>query len=403
MVSKAMNSMNMIRKMLLTYALSMVTLILQAQGICTVKGELLNDTLCYTNAKLKKVYLTFIDEYDRFINIDSAEVKNGKYRFKHNIKENEPVLLYLITGFDNGNIMFFMEPGEVVIRTRSAAYPSSSSVAGTVTNDLFSEYKLISERCTEEQADSIRKLSESRGREWMDSKEGFDYRNRIGARAVMKCNTERLKFLLDNNSSPLSPLMMERELLPMLSNAYAEQILNSLSPSLKGHPYYRAVNNAVRAKELKVGGELPDIPLPLRDGSVAHLSDFRGKYVLLDFWASWCGPCMRELPYLKQLYDETLDKREQFVIVSFSIDNKEKAWKDAIMNKDIDRDGWVHGSDLMGWGSPSARMMGVEAIPRMILIDPDGKAVSFTLRGEELVRRVKQILSGDKYYLNEKK
>lgn len=402
MVSKAMNNMKILHKIFLTGALLFVGVSLHAQGVCTIKGELLDDSLCYTPESVKKVYLTRIDEYDRFINVDSAEVKKGKYRFKYKLQQDEPVMLYAITGFDNGYIAIFIEPGEIVVRTKSAAYPSSSNVSGTVTNELYTRYKLIAERCVNEQFDSIKLQSKLRGNEWLGGKEGFEYRNSIGALSVMKCNSERLKFLLDNNDSPLAPLMMARELSHMLSNAYAEQMLNSISPKIKNHPYYRAFNNMVRARDLKVGNELPDISIPLRDGTTVQLSDFRGKYVLLDFWASWCGPCIRELPYLKQIYDETLDKQEQFVIVSFSIDNNEKAWKDAIASKDIDRKGWVHGSDLIGWGSPSAKMMGVESVPKIILVDPEGRAISFSLRGEELVRRVKQILSGDKYYLNSK-
>ena len=89
---------------------------------------------------------------------------------------------------------------------------------------------------------------------------------------------------------------------------------------------------------------------------------------------------------------------DKFALISFSVDDKEKAWKDAISSKNINKEHWVHASDLLAWGSPAARMLGVKAIPMIFLIDPEGRMISSSLRGEELVRRVRQIMSGDLYY-----
>lgn len=370
-----------------------------AQEVCLIEGHILNDSLRNSAERIKKVYLTQMDEYERFTNIDSATVKKGKFKFKHRVEADAPVLLHFITGFDNGNIPVFVEAGKIQIEVPKAAYPGGSRVSGSTNNDLYTQYKEINARCFRLQSDSIKALAKAHGSQWMDSPEGNAARMRMGAAALIQADAERIEFLLGHNNSPLAPLMMQREILPMLTQAYAEQLVKTISPTLQNHPYQRAFSNAVRAMDLKVGNEVPDITIPLTDGRTASLSDYRGRYVLLDFWASWCGPCIKELPYLKQLYEETAAHRERFTIISFSLDNKEKAWKDAIKNKGIDLPEWVHGSDLLGWSSPAARMMGVTAIPKIILIDPEGKAISFSLRGEEMVRRVKQILSGDLYYL----
>ena len=392
--------------MVYRYILSVICSLLVALGsqaqICTIEGVMQNDSLHDTSQRIKKVYLTQMDEYERFYNVDSAKVKNGKFVFKYKMDKNAPVLLHFITGFDNGNIPVFIEPGNVSVEMDKAAFPSVAKVSGTYNNDLFAEYQKFSRKCIQIQIDKIREWKEQRGDEWLNSQEGFDERNRFGASALIECNADRIDFLLNHNDSPLMPLMMEREIYYMLDKAYAQQMLEAISPKLFNHPYYRSFSNAVRALDLRVGAEVPDITIPLVDGKITHLSDYRGKYVLLDFWASWCGPCMKELPFLKQVYEETKDKRERFVVVSFSIDTKEKAWKDAIQNKEIGLPEWVHGSDLFGWKSPAARMLGVTAVPKMILLDPDGKAISFSLRGEEMVRRVKQILDGDLYYLDKK-
>lgn len=373
---------------------------LQAQEVCTIKGHIAKDSLRYTTAPIKQVYLNRIDEYDRVKAIDSTRVVNGHFEFKYTIPANEPTQLYAISGFDNGLPMVFVEPGEVNVEIPDGAFPNGATITGTKNNELYKQYKSFSERCVKEQNDSLKMLFAQYGEKYIDTEKGRQHWLRIGAESLVRCNADRIDFLLNHNDSPLAPIMMEREIHYMLSNRYAEQLFNALSPVLKEHPYYRSFNNTIRALDLKVGSELPDITLPMLDGTKGKLSDYRGKYVLLDFWASWCGPCLREMPHLKQLYADTKDQQDKFVIISFSVDTKEKDWKKAIESKGINLEGWLHASDLLGWSSPSAKFMGVEAIPQMILIDPEGKAISFSLRGEELVRRVKQILSGDLYYLN---
>lgn len=371
-----------------------------AQGICRISGKI--DDATMGTGEIKKVYLTRIDEYNRHINIDSAKVKKGKYVFSYKLASEEPVMLYLITGFDDGNIEVFLEPGNVEVNTSSATEPANSAVSGTVTNNLYTEFKQISELYAQLQSDTIRKVSESNGIKWMESKEGREFRTRMQALMQIKCDARRFEFLLDNRTSPLAPLMMQRYFAPQLSETYAAQLMKTIPESMQ-HPYRRALYNKILSEQLRVGNDLPDISIPLRDGTITHLSDYRGKYVLLDFWASWCGPCMRDMPQLKQLYDETREYKDKFLIVSFSLDNKESAWKETVATLDIDREGWIHGSDLMGKESPVISYLNIESIPHMILVDPEGKAISFALKGEELKRRVKQILGGDLYYLNEKK
>jgi len=377
-----------------------------AQKECVIEGKVMKDSLRFTPKQIDKLYLSALDEYDRFVITDSAVLSkpdkrdNGarSFRFTHKFKEGEPTLLYFITGFDNGYIQVFLEPGTVNVRVRSAAFPAQNTVSGTPTNDLYAKYMAISERCVKEQTDSLNNAKKA-GISWGDEKQSMERWMRIGAASVLNGNAERLMFLLEHNNSPLTPLMFEKEIYYMFDKSYADMLLKSISPDLHNHPYYKSFSNLVKSLDLKVGGELPDITLPLADGSRKMLSDYRGKYVLLDFWASWCGPCRKEIPNIVRLYEDlTPAEMDNFAIISFSLDNKDKAWRDAIKQLSMDKDGWVHASDLFGWGSPAVKQMGVDAVPKAILIDPEGRAISFSLRGEELARRAKQILSGDLYY-----
>ncbi len=383
------------RLLLFTLYLLPFTLTL-AQGVCIINGSIDKLELFRSKSPLKTIYLTAINEFDVATRVDSATIKKGKFQFKRNLAANEPVLLYTLTGFDNGALPVFVEPGTVTIRMADAAYPMGASVTGTTTNDLYADYKAISERTKRVQIDTLNTIRSRMGKQafeqWMDSEEGRTEWMRIGANELVRGTADRLQFILEHNDSPLAPLMLEKEIYFTLTNEYATHMLHTLSPTLKSHPYYRSYSNVVRALDLKEGSIVPDITIPLADGTTTTLDAFRGKYVLLDFWASWCGPCRKEIPHLVRLFDEMADKRDKFVIVSFSLDNKENLWKDAITSLGMHKEGWIHGSDLLAWGSPAARMMGVTAIPKAILIDPEGRAISFNLRGEELVRRVKQLV-----------
>ena len=118
------------------------------------------------------------------------------------------------------------------------------------------------------------------------------------------------------------------------------------------------------------------------------LSDFQGKYVLLDFWASWCGPCRQENPNLVKAYAAYNDKG--FEILGVSLDNKDgkEAWVNA-----IEKDGltWTQVSDLNSWNNEVARMYGVRAVPQSYLIDPEGVIVAQNLRGEALEEKLAEI------------
>ena len=381
----------MMKRLFLTCLMAMPLLGISAQK-CVIEGELTSDTLRFEQKKVSQVYLSTLDEYDAFHVIDSAKVVKGKFRFTRQVDTNAPTVLYFITGFDNGVVMFFLEPGTIKLRF-DAAFPLGYVVSGTPNNNLMMEYKAIQNKCVEEQKDSLRIIKEKYGEDFASIPEANSKWTAIGAQSLMMAYAEQLKFLARHNDSPLAPLMMDRELYFLFNKKLATRMVRSISPELKNHPYYLSLQNNVRAMELKVGDELPDVELPMKDGVKKRLSDYQGKFVLLDFWASWCAPCLKEMPKLKELYEENKDNN--FAIISFSLDNNDEAWRGAITRLDIEKPNWLHASDLRSWKSPSAVLMGVTTIPRTILVSPDGRAIAFDLRGDELIQKVEQVLMGE--------
>jgi peroxiredoxin len=139
---------------------------------------------------------------------------------------------------------------------------------------------------------------------------------------------------------------------------------------------------------LEVGDASINITLPAPDGKNKSLHELKGKVVLLDFWASWCGPCRKENPNVVQAYHKFKDKG--FTVFSVSLDQDRQRWLDA-----IEKDGLVwnnHVSDLLGWGSAGAKLYGVRGIPATYLIGPDGRIIGKDLRGAALERKLAEVL-----------
>ncbi len=342
-----------------------------AQGTCVINGTIEND-----GKKIKSVTLVRTNELGQEIEVATAKVKKGKYTFKRELAKDEPVLMYTIKGLSQ-DLEVFVEQGEVTVNTPSAEKPSESTITGTPTNDTYTEFKGI---------------VHSGGSLLLD---------REGAHEDIKRLSQMVRFLIDHNGSPMTPLMIERLLLWQLTPAYADQMLKTVALPLQNHPYYLSLRNKVLAGNLKVGNEVPDIQLPLLNGETKHMSDFRGKYVVLNFWANGSDKSAAMIEEVANLYDIVKENQEQIVIVSVALENDMAAWKTAVSSNGMDRDGWLNACDGMGADSPAAKLLGVERAPRIIIVEPEGRVVTLDMDIDELIIRIEQILSGDLYYLDQ--
>ncbi|WP_276088130.1 TlpA disulfide reductase family protein [Pedobacter sp. JY14-1] len=160
----------------------------------------------------------------------------------------------------------------------------------------------------------------------------------------------------------------------------------ALTPAGKESVYGRELGESLRIAAKTGIGVSPSFSVPGRDGGTVSLAAYKGKVVLVDFWASWCGPCRKENPNLVKAYEKYHGKG--FEIIGISLDDKKDKWLAAI---EADQLGWVHASDLKGWKSDLALEYGIRSIPMNFLVDANGKIIAKDLRGVALEKQLEKI------------
>jgi peroxiredoxin len=219
-----------------------------------------------------------------------------------------------------------------------------------------------------------------------------------------KLKTEEVKKTLESAKNPLLSMILALQIEDFGKPEYIsfhQGIAKKLSETYPGSPYSKdyqrmlaAFQNAVAMKEagatsIAVGQPAPDISLPNPDGKVYKLSDLKGKVVLLDFWASWCGPCRRANPSVVSAYNRF--KSKGFVVFNVSLDKDKQKWIDAIKQDGLNWE--YHVSDLRYWDSQAARLYGVQAIPQQFLIGKDGKIAAISQAGMSLESELEKMLN----------
>nr|WP_121272295.1 TlpA disulfide reductase family protein [Pedobacter schmidteae] len=192
-------------------------------------------------------------------------------------------------------------------------------------------------------------------------------------------NKAVLKFAQDNTASLagfyavnlLNPAEYEKELVD-----YSDKIKSNFNKNAAVTEFLVKMS---KLKSVQIGQQAPEFTINSVDGKPVKLADFKGKYVMLDFWASWCMPCRQENPNVVKAFNAYKDKN--FTVFGISLDKDPVAWKNAIA---ADKLTWAHASDLKDFESPTARLYAIEAIPSSFIVDPNGKIIAKNLRGEEL-------------------
>lgn len=324
----------------------------------------------------KKVYLYHVGEKEQ---LDSVEVKDGKFEFAGDA--NGDIFAYVMSSRQfavplmlDGNVTVDFKTG----RPSGSAENDGIGLWGEkisrernkigALNEAYDKYT----KAGQQVPDSVKKRVQ---------KEYWAIENKIVDLTKECCE--------QNRNMKFPALFLTR----VYSRMDREQLIKLVE---EGNPVYMttSIANGIKSrmeawKRQKVGTMFTDLEMQDTDGKTHKLSEYvgKGKYVLIDFWASWCGPCRKSMPAVKKLYDTYKDKG--FDIVGLSFDNNKDNWVAAIKKLELP---WHHLSDLKGWQSIAASTYGIDAIPATLLIGPDGKIVASNLGAEGVEEKLKELL-----------
>lgn len=377
------------RKFVLMALLAVATITVAQEKKFVIKGEMSSPQLCYSENFVTEVQLDHVVD-GMHVPLAKATVENNRFTIEGVAPEN-PVIAY-IKGFDNGSIQVFLEEGEIKVGPFDAAYPVAARVTGTPSNDTYQEFIDINNRCIEEGKVRMKKTKALISAEFKDDQRvELEYTTPTFYVNNLHFKVAIMDFVYKNLDSPVILYIIKHSMSPAFDTEMIQNFLNALPKSQHSHSMYKELVNEILAANLKVGAEAPDITGRTPEGKELSLSDFKGKYVFIDFWASWCAPCRREFPHLKEVLAYS-EKSDNLVVLSYSIDSKEKDWLACIEKNNLTHKNWVHISTLKGWNSEALKLFAVKGVPFTALIDPDGNVVEFKLRGEEMVKKLKNII-----------
>ncbi len=317
-----------------------------------------------------------------YVTIDSTQMKAGNFTFTGKI--NSPEIYYLKIADKKKPINFFVEASEILIKghidSLYQVYVTGSktqdklNAAGYQLRDFAVIQQNLYKQYNEARKDGNETLMSEINEKWSQ---------------LNKERNEKIKELVaENSSNVVGPYLVLVNLLHTLTFDELKAITDNFDASIAESEYVKTLKNRVETlSKVQIGNTAPDFTLNTPDGESLSLSSLKGKYLLIDFWASWCSPCRYESPRVVKLYNDYKDK--DFTILSVSLDTKKENWIKAIEDDGLT---WHHVSDLQGWNNSAADLYGVKSIPHTVLMDKDQKIIAKNLRGEELRKKLSELL-----------
>lgn len=330
--------------------------------------------------EIGKVYLQkLVDGQPQ--SVDTANVVDGKFTFKG--KMEMPDIRFLRLNEQEYFAQFFLDNSSITVVANKDSL-RNTKITGSPTHDVFKIYiaemeKLSNEvKALQDKYQSAMSVNNTEAAE----KAKIDYQAMIDNNKVYTKN-----FVKEHSNSIVSAYITLYQLANQLDGAELESITSKFAPEISKSEYVVKLNELVQEqKKTAIGAVAPDFTMNDADGKPIQLSSLKGKIVLVDFWASWCGPCRQENPNVVKIYQQYHSKG--FEILGVSLDKTKEDWLKAIKDDNLT---WLHVSDLQYWQNAAARLYGVNAIPQSFLLDKDGKIIGKGLRGEELAKKLSEL------------
>ena len=317
----------------------------------------------------------------------TGAVKGGKFQFTGQFPETQRVTISFNSITFNSSISFFAGNEDILI-SLDTTFNSQQIIEGSASKKEYEKYQelvapiekkseelnrtgtqlYVSGKLTEPLKDSLFKVHDDYDKE----------KRTLIARFAKEYPASAVSAWAISVFYGFDPRLEE------LEPAY-----NSLSTNNKTSLYGRQVKEIIEsAKKTAIGRQAIDFTQPDINGNTISLSSYKGKYVLVDFWASWCGPCRAENPNLVRLYSKY--HSDKFDILGISLDNNKTTWQKAISS---DKLTWTQVSDLKSWNSKAVAAYGIKGIPFNMLLDKDGRIIAKNLRGAALQKKLEEIFN----------
>jgi thiol-disulfide isomerase/thioredoxin len=341
-----------------------------------------------TNLNVKKVYLSYrLEEKDYQ---DSSIIDNNTYFFKGSVPEATRVHIAAVYkkdkefNFNRDVAELYIEASDITVNHLDSF--SQATVQGSKSQQTYLKMKARLKKSNDELLRLMQQhnqfIAESKKEEVFKINEEID-KIMIDQRSIFH------SFFLENISSPFAiHILISYEYTGAMPEQVDSLFAQLPSETRTGPTAIKLSEKLGQQRKLGIGNIAPEFTQADTSGIPVSLHSFRGNYILIDFWASWCGPCREENPSVVKVFEKYKDKG--FHVLSVSLDKKDEKekWLKAIHDDQLN---WTHVSDLQYWNNAVAAEYSIESIPQNFLLDPTGKIIAKNLRGEVLERMLGEI------------
>ena len=305
-----------------------------------------------------------------------ADVKNGSFEFTGNV--SEPTGAYIMVIGQRGAIPFMLENANITVNAGQAGL----TVTGSEGQKIYDQFMAINATAQQEAMKLQQEYQAANGDQAKMQAVQEAY-----AKLMTDAQAKETELIKANPDSYVSTFVIVSGMGQMEYEQLKERY-NLLGEKAKASAQGKAIAAQIAKLESTAIGQIaPNFTITTPEGESISLYDIKGKVKLIDFWASWCGPCRGENPHVVEIYKEYHPKGLE--IFGVSLDNNKEKWVEA-----IEKDGliWKHGSDLKGWQAEPAKLFSITSIPATLLLDENNKIIAKNLRGEELKQKVAELL-----------